>query len=237
METINILTIITIAFLGSFGHCMGMCGGIVIAYTSTKLGVNTSRPKAMIAHLLYSLGRVSTYALLGAIFGFLGGVATFNNTANGILLMVAGVFMVLAGLSLGGQVKFLTLIEYSFSQKKWYKESFKSLLSSQTLSSFYMLGVLNGLLPCGFVYFFAITAASTGDAFWGAFVMAIFGLSTIPALFSLGMFVGIFSQSRFKEVMIKLASITVIIYALFTMYNGLTYIQNPNKTLLDCHTK
>lgn len=236
METINILSIITIAFLGSFGHCIGMCGGIVVAYTSTKLA-NASKPKAIIAHLLYGLGRVSTYTLLGAIFGFLGGVATFNNTANGILLMLAGVLMVMAGLSLGGQIKFLTLIEHNFSQKKWYKESFKSLLSSQTLSSFYMLGVLNGLLPCGFVYFFAITAASTGDALWGAVVMAIFGLSTIPSLFSLGLFVGLFSQGRFKDVMIKIASVTIIIYALFTMYEGMTYIQNPTKTILDCHTK
>lgn len=235
MEAINLLSIVAIAFLGSFGHCVGMCGGIVVAYTSTKIGQDTSKTKAFIAHLLYSLGRVSTYMLLGAIFGFLGGVATFNNLANGILLMSAGAFMVLTGLSLGGKIKFLTLIEHSFSQKSWYKNSFKALLSSQTLTSFYLLGVLNGLLPCGFVYFFAITAASSGDAFWGAIVMAIFGLSTIPSLLGLGMFVGLFSQSKFRDLMIKLASITVIIYALFTMYNGMTYIQNPNKTLLECH--
>ena len=235
MEAINLLSIITIAFLGSFGHCVGMCGGIVIAYTSTKIGQDTSKTKAFIAHLLYSLGRISTYSLLGAIFGFLGGVATFSNMANGILLMVAGAFMVLTGLSLGGKMKFLTLIEHSISQKSWYKNSFKALLSSQTLSSFYLLGVLNGLLPCGFVYFFAITAASTGSPFWGAIVMATFGLSTIPSLLGLGMFVGLFSQSKFRDTMIKLASITVIIYALFTMYNGMTYIQNPNKTLLECH--
>lgn len=235
MEAINLLSIVTIAFLGSFGHCVGMCGGIVVAYTSTKIGQNTSRTKAFIAHLLYSFGRISTYMLLGAIFGFLGGVATFSNMANGILLMIAGAFMVLAGLSLGGKMKFLTLIEHSVSQKSWYKNAFKALLSSQTLSSFYLLGILNGLLPCGFVYFFAITAASTGDAFWGAIVMAVFGLSTIPSLLGLGMFVGLFSQSTFRDLMIKLASITVIIYALFTMYNGMTYIQNPNKTLLECH--
>ena len=235
MEAINLLSIIAIAFLGSFGHCVGMCGGIVIAYTSTKIGQDTSKTKAFIAHLLYSLGRISTYSLLGAIFGFLGGVATFSNMANGILLMVAGAFMVLTGLSLGGKMKFLTLIEHSISQKSWYKNSFKALLSSQTLSSFYLLGVLNGLLPCGFVYFFAITAASTGSPFWGAIVMATFGLSTIPSLLGLGMFVGLFSQSKFRDTMIKLASITVIIYALFTMYNGMTYIQNPNKTLLECH--
>ncbi len=54
---------------------------------------------------------IITIAFLGAMFGYLGGVAMFNNLANGSLLILAGVFMVLAGLSLLGKIKFLTLIE------------------------------------------------------------------------------------------------------------------------------
>lgn len=111
MEAVNIFSIITIAFLGSFGHCIGMCGGIVIAYSSTKIEDDWSKTKQATAHILYSLGRVLTYVILGAMFGYLGGVAMFNNLANGSLLILAGVFMVLAGLSLLGKIKFLTLIE------------------------------------------------------------------------------------------------------------------------------
>ncbi len=235
MDSINLISIMTIAFLGSFGHCVGMCGGIVLAYTSTKVDDKWTKVKQAIAHLSYSTGRILTYTLLGAIFGYIGGVATFNNIANGTLWIVAGVLMILAGLSLIGKVKFLTLIEHSFSKSQWYQESFRKLLHSKSLSSFFILGMLNGLLPCGFVYFFAITAASTGSPLWGAIVMFIFGISTIPALFSLGFFVGLFKQTSLRNIMIKLAAILVIGYGIFTIYNGYKYITNPQRTLLQCH--
>ncbi len=235
MDTINLLSIMTIAFLGSFGHCVGMCGGIVVAYSSTKVDDKWSKTTQAFAHLTYSLGRVSTYVLLGAMFGFLGGVATFNNYTNGSLLIFAGIIMILAGLSLMGKVKFLTLIEHSFSKSLWYQKSFRALLRSKTLFSFYLLGMLNGLLPCGFVYFFAVTAASTGSPLWGALVMLVFGLSTIPAMFSMGFFVGLFKQSSFRSLMIKLAAISVIGYGLFTIYNGYGFISDPQRSLLHCH--
>lgn len=234
MEAIDIFSIITIAFLGSFGHCIGMCGGIVIAYSSTKIDDRWSKTKQSLSHITYALGRVFTYTLLGAIFGFIGGVATFNNIANGTLTIIAGVVMILAGLSLIGKIKFLTLLEHSFSKNSWYQKSFRALLHDKSIFSFFVLGMLNGLLPCGLVYFFAVTAASTGSAFYGAMVMLIFGLSTIPALFSLGFFVGLFKQLTFRDTMIKLASIAVIFYGVYTLYRGYDFIKHPNKSVLEC---
>jgi sulfite exporter TauE/SafE len=223
MENISLLSIITIAILGSFGHCVGMCGGIVIAYSSTKVQSNWNKSKQTLSHILYSLGRVVTYTILGALFGFLGSVTTFNSTTNGLFLIFTGLIMLLVGLSLFGKLKFLTLIEHSVSKQVWYQKSFKKLIASNSLTSFYLLGMLNGLLPCGFVYFFAITAASTGSVIYGALVMLIFGLSTIPALFSLGFFVGLFKQSEFRNLMIKLASIAVILYGIYIIYLGSKY--------------
>lgn len=235
MENIDVLYIMGIAFLGSFGHCIGMCGGIVIAYSGTKIEQKWGKTKQAISHLFYSFGRIVTYMTLGAMFGYIGGVASFNNTANGIMWIVAGVAMILAGLSLLGKIKFLVIIEHSLSKSIWYQQSFKSLLRSQSLLSFFLLGMLNGLLPCGLVYSFAIIATSTGSAFLGALVMLIFGLSTIPALFSLGFFVGIFNQSSFRNIMIRLAAIAVLLYGVFTIYNGYRYLVEPNRTILECH--
>lgn len=235
METVNILTIITIAFLGSFGHCIGMCGGIVVAYSTIKITPESSKVSKSVAHLLYSLGRVLTYSVLGAMFGALGGVATFSNTANGSMLIFAGIVMVLAGLSLMGKIKFLTIIEHSFSSSPMYKNAFKRVLNSKSNLSFFVLGMLNGLLPCGFVYFFAITAASTADPLYGALVMAIFGLSTIPAMFGLGFLTSLASATSFRNMMMSLSSIAVILYGAYTIYHGYDYISNPLKTLRDCH--
>jgi sulfite exporter TauE/SafE len=234
METIDIIYIMGIAFLGSFSHCIGMCGGIIIAYSGTKIENKWSSSKQALAHLLYSFGRVTTYVILGVIFGFLGGVAMFNNLANGTLLILAGIFMILAGFSLSGNIKFLTLIEHSVLNSKWYRNIFKELLQTKTLYSFFILGMINGLLPCGLVYFFAVTAASTGSAIYGALVMLIFGISTIPALFSLGFFVGLYKNSSLRDLIMKTASITVILFGVYTIKNGYEYIKYPQKTISEC---
>ena len=235
MDTVNLLTIVTIAFLGSFGHCIGMCGGIVLAYSTIKIEPASSKVSKTVAHLLYNFGRVLTYTILGALFGAIGGVATFSNTANGALLIIAGIAMILAGLSLMGKIKFLTVIEHSISSSNFYKKSFQKILHSKSNTSFFILGMLNGLLPCGFVYFFAITAASTASPFYGALVMFIFGISTIPAMFSLGFLSSLASATSFRNMMMSLSSVAVILYGAFTIYNGYDYLTNPLRTLLQCH--
>jgi sulfite exporter TauE/SafE len=169
------------------------------------------------------------------LFGYIGSVISFSNIANGVLLLIAGFAMILTGLSLSGKIKFLTLIEHSIQNSLWYKNNFRQLLNSDYLGSFYLLGLLNGLLPCGFVYFFAITAASTASSIDGALVMLIFGLSTIPAMFSLGLFVGIFKKTNLRNIIVEIASIFVIVYGGYTVLSGYEYITNPSKTLLDCH--
>lgn len=236
MDTINLLTIATIAFVGSFGHCIGMCGGIVLAYSTIKIEPASSKVSKTVAHLLYNIGRVLTYTVLGAIFGALGKVATLSNTATAALFIIAGVAMILAGLSLMGKIKFLTLIEHSISSSNFYKKSFQAILHSKSNKSFFILGMLNGLLPCGFVYFFAITAASTASPFYGALVMFIFGISTIPAMFSLGFLSSLASATSFRNMMMSLSAVAVILYGAVTIYKGYVFLSNPQKSLVKkCH--
>ena len=230
METISILTIISIAVLGSFGHCVGMCGGIVMAYSSTKIRENWSKKTQAIAHLFYSLGRVTTYVFIGAVIGFVGSVITFNNLTNALLLLLTGIMMILTGLSLLGKIKFLSKLEHTCSKSTFYQKTFKKLLGSNTIASFYFLGILNGFLPCGFVYAFAIIAASTASAFWGAMVMLIFGLSTIPALFSLGFFIGLFKKSNLRDIFIKIASMLVIGFGIYMIYMGYQFYADTQAT-------
>ncbi|MCF7807277.1 MAG: sulfite exporter TauE/SafE family protein [Candidatus Marinimicrobia bacterium] len=235
METIDLISVITIAFLGSFGHCIGMCGGIVIAYSSAGAKKEKKRSSQALDHILYSLGRVTTYTTLGAIFGFLGGVVVFDRMTNGVLWIVAGAAMILAGMALSGKFRFMPALESSVASSKWYQKRFRALIQSEARFGHYLLGMLNGLLPCGFVYVFAISAASTASPIYGALVMFIFGLSTIPALFSLGFFVGLFKEFRFRHIMTQLAAWTVIGYGLYTLYNGVGWLTEPTRTILECH--
>ena len=220
MEAIDIISIVTIAFLGSFGHCIGMCGGIVIAYSSSKIDGSFNRQKKTISHLLYSFGRVTIYVLMGALFGYFGSLFSFDSQANTIFRMIIGVVMILTGLSLIGQIKFLAFIEHNFASSSLYKKTFQALIKSKSYTSFYSLGLLNGFLPCGFVYFFAATAANTSSPIYGALVMLIFGLSTIPALFSLGFFVSLFNKTRFRDLFVKLAAIAVIAYGVVGLFKS-----------------
>lgn len=227
MGNLDLIIILTTAFLGSIGHCIGMCGGIVVAYSSTKIDQKTNYWKQTFAHLSYNFGRVTTYTMLGALFGFAGKVLAFTTTTKGILFVLTGVMMILAGLSLLGNLKLLNSAEWSVSKYSWYQNSFKKLMSNKSYKSFYLLGLLNGIIPCGLVYAFAIIAASTADPISGALVMATFGLATIPALFFLGVITKFLQKGSLRGTMMKLASLLVILYGVITLYKGYNFIAHP----------
>ncbi len=228
MQNIDLILIITTAFLGSFGHCLGMCGGIVVAYSSSKVDAKSSTTQQTLSHLAYNFGRVTTYALIGALFGLLAQALAFTPTTKGVLFLLTGLLMLLAGLSLLGKLNFLNRLEVSLSKYAWYQKTFKALLSSKSLGSFYLLGLLNGIIPCGLVYSFAIMAASTASPLWGAVVMASFGLATIPALFMLGFMTKFLQKGSLRGGMMKLAALLVVAYGIFTIYKGYNFVAHPN---------
>jgi sulfite exporter TauE/SafE len=197
-----------------------MCGGFVVAYTSAKINPESSIPSQLIAHLFYNFGRVSSYVIIGIGFGALGEMVAFSPSAMGYLYFVIGILMVLMGLSLMGKIKFLTSIESSLASLSIVKELFGKLIRSSSLASFYGLGLLNGFLPCGLVYFFAASAVATASWFWGGVVMLIFGLSTIPSLLGFGYLVGFLKGSGLREIMIKVAGVLIIGYGVYMSYLG-----------------
>jgi sulfite exporter TauE/SafE len=220
LTEIDYLALVTIAFLGSVGHCSGMCGGFVIAYTSAKISPKWRKTYQSLAHLLYSFGRVSSYTFLGFLFGFLGSVIAVSMTTKGVLFIFLGFLMVLMGLSLMGKIKFLHFLESSIAQTSIFKNSFKKIFQKESLGSFYLLGVLNGFIPCGFVYIFLAGAVATASPFEGALIMFLFGLSTIPVLFSLGFVVSFLKSGKFRTVIMNIASIMVIIFGLFMIFKA-----------------
>ncbi|RRS30067.1 MAG: beta-carotene 15,15'-monooxygenase [Epsilonproteobacteria bacterium (ex Lamellibrachia satsuma)] len=230
MNNIDLAIILSTAFLGSVGHCIGMCGGIVVAYSSTKIDHTSSWAKQTISHLAYNFGRVTTYSILGAMFGLLGKAIAFTPTTKGVLFLLTGILMILAGGSLIGNLKFLNSAEWSVSKNSWYQNSFRKLISSRSLQSFFLLGMLNGIIPCGLVYSFAIFAASTASPLWGAIVMATFGLATIPALFFLGTVTKFLQKGSLRGTMMKLAAMLVIFYGFYTLYKGYKFIVHPKET-------
>lgn len=220
MENIEFAAIIIFALLGSIGHCVGMCGGFILTYTTSKIKPEQPKLSQATYHMLYNIGRISAYTMLGALFGYFGSLWDVTPLSRAIMFGFAGLLMLLMGLSFAGKLNFLNLIEYKISKHKWFKTIFTEQLGSSSIQSFYILGFLNGLFPCGLVYTMLVTATTTESALFGALVMFIFGIFTIPTLFSFGLFVGLFSQTRFRQTMVQLAAVTIIIYGAWTLYKA-----------------
>ena len=183
MSNIEILPLIFLALVGSFSHCISMCGGFVLSYTAVKIDKSKSLKYQSLMHLLYGLGRTTTYILLGAIFGFLGHIIFLSSTYKGILLIALGILMILIGISLINKFKIPTI---DILDIQIFKTIHLKTFKSKTPSSFFIFGILNGLIPCTLVYFFIANALTTGSIASGMLYMGIFGLATIPALFFLG---------------------------------------------------
>ncbi|MBU1643487.1 sulfite exporter TauE/SafE family protein, partial [bacterium] len=180
-----------------------------------------------LAHLLYSSGRIVSYMFIGAVFGYLGSAVNFSLGAKGILFIVIGLLMVLIAFSLSGKIRFLTVIEHSMVQTPLFKKLFQSVIRSKSLPSFFYMGVLNGLIPCGLVYFFATAAIASGSALMGAVVMAVFGLATVPALFILGMVSTMISQMTWRKHVMSAAAVLIALYGIYTGFKGYLMITHP----------
>ena len=227
MESADLWTIFMVALLGSVGHCIGMCGGFVVAYSTAKIPPERTRLFQSLAHVLYSSGRIASYMLIGAVFGYLGSAVNFSLGAKGVLFVVIGLLMVIIAFSLSGKIRFLTVIEHSMVETKLFKKLFQSVIKSKSLPSFFYMGILNGLIPCGLVYFFATAAIASGSALMGAVVMAVFGLATVPALFILGMVSSFISQMTWRKHVLSAAAVLIALYGIYTGYKGYLMISQP----------
>lgn len=227
MNYLELIVILSTALMIGFGHCIGMCGGIVVAYSTSKIDTSSSIPKQTISHLAYNFGRVTTYTIFGVIFGLLGKAFTFSMTTKGILFIVTGLLMILTGLAIAGGIKFLNTSTWSLSKQSWFKTLFLQLLQNKSISSFYFLGLLNGLIPCGPVYAFAIVAASTANPLYGAIVMFVFGLGTIPGLLFLGSLANFLQRGNLRSAIMKIGAFMIIIYGIWTIFKGYNFINNP----------
>ena len=159
-------------------HCAGMCGPLALAL---PVAGNT-RSAFVLGRVLYNLGRILTYCIIGAVFGLAGqslALAGFQKWVS----LTAGV-AILLGLLLSTRWGLGLPITKSVM---WLKSSVGRLLQQRTFGSLFLLGILNGLLPCGLVYVAAAAAAAAGSLHLGVFSMAMFGLGTLPVMLGLGL--------------------------------------------------
>jgi sulfite exporter TauE/SafE len=169
--------------LAGGGHCIGMCGGISAALS---LGVPKGR-RALIYSLGFNLGRILSYACIGALVGFASQTLQLNQYLN-LSLWLAGLMLLLMGLSIGQWWQGVRKVEHlgKFIWR-WLQPLTKSLLPIKSLPHALALGGLWGWLPCGLIYSSLIWASSAGDWQSSSILMFVFGIGTLPANLATGL--------------------------------------------------
>lgn len=207
-------TAILVGLLGSF-HCLGMCAPITWAVPGNR----QKRWRWLGGRLIYNSGRVLTYALLGVIAGLLGSTLSMAGWQQG-LSIGAGAMMLLGVLFFGMEIPDKALLKPLSKAIIWVKKRIGRLLAKKGFGAQLVLGMLNGLLPCGLVYAALIAALSMGSVQGGALYMALFGLGTFPMMMAAAMF-GKMMSHKFKKRVWSLAPKLVAIVGILFILRGL----------------
>lgn len=209
---LDLLLVAALGFLGSFGHCVGMCGPLTVAFSLSGKDTNSqNQPQAWQQHLyfhaLLNIGRILSYAIAGAFIGAIGSVLVASGQLAGLesdlrrwLAILTGILLVWMGLV---QIKpdgfpnmpFLNPMALVGLHQRLSSAMMKLSLHSHPLTPA-LLGMTWGLIPCGFLYTAQIKAAETSSMTQGALTMLAFGLGTLPSMLGIGVFAGLLSRDR-----------------------------------------
>jgi hypothetical protein len=201
--TALVAAVFVASLVGSL-HCAGMCGGLVAFYAGGAAGAGAvatgaaaaggrrGAGGAWAAHAAYSLGRLIVYAAIGALAGTLGAAL---DGIGGTLAGVQRVAAVVAGLFIAAWGVYSLLIALGFAVPRLpvpaavsrpVARGIRAVAGQPAALRGLVVGLLTGLLPCGWLWAFAATAAGSGSAARGALVMAVFWAGTLPVLVALG---------------------------------------------------
>lgn len=190
-----------LGFAGSL-HCVGMCSPLAMAVTM-------NRPSAILNRLIYNAGRILTYGLLGMLIAAIGMTLPLRNFQN-ITSICLGLFLLLIGL--GGirtvHIPFITPLLQTVTN--FLKKAFAGHLRQKTSMSVFILGTLNGLLPCGLTFIALTWCLSLAGPIDGLFFMLLFGMGTLPVMLGVTALIPLFVK-KFNWNVQGLASSMMII--------------------------
>lgn len=223
----EVLSGLALGFLGSL-HCIGMCGPIALALPSQS----KSKFTFYSGRILYNLGRVLTYSIMGLIIGLIG--QKINLAGYQQIVSIALGVVILIAVLLPAHIKnyFIKLKPVQLMTKR-LQSSIGVLFRKGSQSSLFGIGVLNGFLPCGFVYVALAGAVALGNIDKSILFMALFGIGTIPAMFSASIVTNLLGQNIRKKIHRAIpvfASVLAVIFILRGLNLGIPYLSPKLKT-------
>jgi sulfite exporter TauE/SafE len=225
----NLALAFVTGLISSFGHCLGMCGGIVAIYSArqsartAELGIKPGLLARIASLMPLHLGRITTYMLIGALIGLAGSLL---DQASGMLgwqgafSILVGIAMLLVSLSLLGVLPPIEMALASLTKGSSPMGRMRGLFGKHSLLSTLALGMLWGLLPCGLVFAMLVLAARTQTVWGGGLTMLAFGLGTIPTLLGFGLAANLLSPKLRGRLQV-FAALLIMLFAVQTILRGL----------------
>ncbi|NTW83169.1 MAG: sulfite exporter TauE/SafE family protein [Chlorobiaceae bacterium] len=200
---------------GGFGHCIGMCGPLVCAFFVGE------KETGAVRHILFHLGRITTYSLLGGFAGLSGSfliLAASIEKFQTIVLVIAGLFVILMGLATAEWLPLKNSINACTPLLPLIRKTMDMFKGPRSAGTYYPMGIVLGFLPCGLSYTALLaamrTAMETDNRFTamltGAFMMFLFGIGTAPALVLVGKTVHIIGE-KVRKRLYRIASLIMIV--------------------------
>ena len=214
-------------------HCIAMCGGINLSQTLTK-EENGRISRTMFRNTLaYNLGRVMSYTIIGAVLGLIGGLAGLgtdmqtSSLVQGMIKLIAGIFMVVMGINMLGIFPRLRKFRIQIPV-------FRGILGKSRTP--FIIGLCNGLMPCGPLQAMQIVALASGSAVSGAFSMFCFSLGTVPLMLGFGSLVSALGK-RFTRQVLKVGAVLVVVMGLSMVSQGITLSGMNGRTSVEVTDK
>jgi len=196
-------------------HCVSMCGGFVVGYT-TQYELDGKRSFAL-AHIAYGLGKTLSYTLIGAAFGLAGSLVTFTPAMKGAAALLAGLFLLGFGLNMLHLLPHLRLFGLPMprSLSRFVRAEFRKHHSPL------VIGLLNGLMiACGPLQAMYVMAAGTGNPWEGARILLVFGLGTLPLMLGFGFLTSLISHNASHKIL-QASGVIVLSLGLIMLNRGL----------------
>lgn len=213
--------------LGGFGHCTLMCGPIAVS-----ISLSMPRKQSLKPHLLYHMGRVTTYSLIGGAAGLAGsflGIAEFIAPIRKPVAAGTGILIMLFGLAMGGFIPRFRPASGAGDSPGFPGRLLRFTRESDGAGAFYPLGLALGFLPCGLVYAALLSAARSGmdagmpaEGFLRGFLaMAFFGSGTIGPLLIVAKAAGILG-ARMRNSLYRASAAMVAAAGAVFLFRALT---------------
>jgi uncharacterized protein len=208
-------------------HCIAMCGGIVLSQGMPRASAGSAaepaaEPGARLTlrdrlgpSLRYNLGRVISYTLIGGLAGALGSLFSLSTALKGAIPVAAGAFMLFLGVRMTGLLPRLSRVRLRLPGVG------ERTRAAAARRGPFVVGLLNGLMPCGPLQTMQVYALGTRSALAGAFSMLLFSLGTVPLLLGFGA-VSSLLGARFNRTLLRASGALVVALGLVMLSRGMS---------------